>query len=507
MKRKTFRLLCFVMAMVMTVLSVLSVDSKTGFASAATAKVSLAKKNIKLSVGGRQTIKIKKKNIKKIQSVKWKTNKRSVATVSGNKTKATVVAKKAGSAKISCLVKYYPKGKKQKLKKRKLVLNVKVNKESSSDTKPTGVPTVSPSTEPAGTPSVSPSTEPTGTPSGSPSTESTGTPSGSPSAEPTGTPAASPSQTPAGEENKLPSSVSNVTAQANVPMLTLNNGVQMPQLGLGTQIQRLENRNTLDELYETSRQSVVSALQSGYRHLDTAHGYLNERGVGQGIIDSGVPREEIWLTSKLWPSEYGEGVTMEAIDKMLARLQTDYIDLLYLHHPFGDYVGAWKDLEKAYKQGKVRALGISNFDNWPEAFYAIVDGMEIKPAVLQIECHPFAQRKETRELAAKYGIQIECWYPIGHADPQLLQNPVLVEIAAAHEKSVVQVILRWHMQEGFSAIPGSTNPAHIQENIEIFDFELSEEEMEKIRALDSENRYFNIPYSQMSSFFPLISED
>ena len=291
------------------------------------------------------------------------------------------------------------------------------------------------------------------------------------------------------------------------PLITLNNGVQMPQLGLGTQIQRLEGDSSESGralLNETSRQAVVAALQSGYRHLDTAHGYYNEHGVGQGIIDSGVPREEIWVTSKLWPSEYGEGVTMEAIDKMLERLQLDYIDCIYLHHPVGDYVGAWKDLEKAYKQGKVRALGISNFDNWPEAFHAIVDDMEIKPQILQIECHPFAQRKETRELAKQYDIQIECWYPLGHADSQMLQNEVLAEIAKAHNKSVVQIILRWHMQEGFSAVPGSTNPNHIQENIEIFDFELTEEEMAQIRTLDSEDRYFNLPYSQMTSFFPLI---
>lgn len=307
----------------------------------------------------------------------------------------------------------------------------------------------------------------------------------------------------------FPADRSNVTAQADVPMLALNNGVQMPQLGLGTQIQRLENDSSpsgRELLNETTRQAVVSALQSGYRHLDTAHGYYNERGVGQGIIDSGVPREEIWLTSKLWPSEFGEGTTMDAIDKMLERLQTDYIDLIYLHHPVGDYVGAWKDLEKAYRQGKVRALGISNFDNWPEAFYSIVDDMEIKPQVLQIECHPFAQRLETRALAEQYNIQIECWYPLGHADDRLLNNDILSEIAEAHDKSVVQIILRWHMQEGFSAIPGSTNPAHIQENIEIFDFELTDEEMEQIRAIDrgESGRYFNLPYQYMTSFFPLI---
>lgn len=312
-------------------------------------------------------------------------------------------------------------------------------------------------------------------------------------------------------KDTLPSDVSNITSVADVPLIELNNGVMMPQLGLGTQIQRLESDRSESGrklLNDTSHDAVVAALQSGYRHLDTAHGYYNERGVGQGIIDSGVPREEIWLTSKLWPSEYGEGTTMAAIDSMLERLQVDYIDLIYLHHPAGDYVGAWKDLEKAYKQGKVRALGISNFDNWPEAFYAIVDDMEIKPQILQIECHPFAQRLETRELAARYNIQIECWYPLGHADDRLLNNTVLSAIAQAHNKSVVQIILRWHMQEGFSAVPGSTNPDHIKENIEIFDFELSDEEMAQIRAMDrgEAGRYFNINYQWMGNFFLTLNE-
>ena len=175
---------------------------------------------------------------------------------------------------------------------------------------------------------------------------------------------------------------SHVTAQMGVPTVILNNGVEMPRLGLGTQIQSLEQDASEEGrklLGDTSHDAVVAALQAGYRHLDTAHGYYNERGVGQGILDSGVPREEIWVTSKLWPSEYGEGTTMAAIDAMLERLQLDYLDCIYLHHPAGDYVGAWKDLKKAYRQGKVRALGISNFDNWPEAFSAIVDEMEIKP--------------------------------------------------------------------------------------------------------------------------------
>ena len=308
-----------------------------------------------------------------------------------------------------------------------------------------------------------------------------------------------------------PADISKIVALGGVPLVTLNNGVQMPRLGLGTQIQALERDGSeagRELLNETSRQAVVAALQAGYRHLDTAHGYFNEHGVGQGIFDSGVPREEIWLTSKLWPSEYGEGVTLAAIDAMLTRLQVEYIDLLYLHHPAGDYVGAWKDLEEACRQGKVRALGISNFDNWSEAFYAIVDEMEIKPQILQIDGHPFAQRQEIHALAEQYGIQIECWYPLGHADPALLSEETLVSIAAAHNKSVVQTILRWHMQEGVSVVPGSTNPDHIRENINIFDFELSEEEMAQIRAMDQgeAGRYFNIDYQRMGCFFTSLNE-
>ena len=297
-------------------------------------------------------------------------------------------------------------------------------------------------------------------------------------------------------------SVSNVVSVKNVPMITLNNGVQMPQLGLGTQIQSLENGD-LGVLNQTSREAVASALEAGYRHLDDAHGYLNERGVGQGIRDSGVPREEIWITDKLWPSDYGD--VEHAIDQMLERLGVDYIDLVYLHHPAGDLdtiVSAWQGLEKAYREGKIRALGISNFDNRMDAFNAIME-QDIKPQVMQIELHPFAQRLETRALAAQYGIQVECWYPLGHGDQRLLNADTLEAIAQAHNKSVVQVILRWHIQEGFSVIPGSTNPAHQQENIDIFDFELTEDEMAQIRAMDQgeSGRYFNLNYTFMGGFF------
>lgn len=304
-----------------------------------------------------------------------------------------------------------------------------------------------------------------------------------------------------------PADVSDISSVADVPLITLNNDTQVPQLGLGTQIQSLESDSSQegrDLLNDTSRQAVAAALKAGYRHLDDADGYYNQKGVGQGIIDSGVPREEIWITSKVWPSEYGEGTTMQAVDDMLDRMQLDYLDCVYLHHPAGDYMGAWRDLEKAYRQGKVRAIGISNFDNEMDAFNEIMENAEIKPQIMQIECHPFAQRTDTIALAKQYNMAVECWYPLGHADPDLLQNETLTEIAQAHDKSVVQVILRWHMQEGHIAIPGSTNADHISENINIFDFELSDDEMNEIRSLDKGDagRYFNIDYSgSMGSYF------
>ena len=190
---------------------------------------------------------------------------------------------------------------------------------------------------------------------------------------------------------------------AGVPMVQLNNGILMPQFGLGTFLQPSD---------EVCKQSCLTALRAGYRHIDTAHAYNDERGVGEAVKESGIPRNEIWITSKLWPTEYGEGTTMEAIDKMLARLQTDYIDLLYVHQPVGDFVGAWRDMEKAVAMGKVRALGISNFDANDEVFEKIMAESRVKPAVLQIECHPYAQRLAMREKVKPYGIHITCWFPL-----------------------------------------------------------------------------------------------
>lgn len=281
---------------------------------------------------------------------------------------------------------------------------------------------------------------------------------------------------------------------AQQPYLTLNNGVRMPQFGLG--------------LYmipegDVTYNSVKTALESGYRHFDCAHAYQNERSLGRAIKDSGISRDSLWITSKLWPNEYGEGKTLKAIDRMLGRLGLDYIDLVYFHQPMGDFIGGWKEMEKALASGKVRAIGISNFDVNDSIFDQLMASAKVKPQIIQIECHPYAQRKHWQERCAQEGIQIECWFPLGGRESkgEILRDPVINAIAKAHGKSAAQVIIRWHLQEGFSVIPGSSNPAHIKENIDVFDFSLSNVEMAQIRALDKESRYFNMPYEQQVKWF------
>ena len=277
---------------------------------------------------------------------------------------------------------------------------------------------------------------------------------------------------------------------ANVPRVQLTNGILMPQFGLGTFLQPSD---------AVCEQSCRTALKAGYRHIDTAHAYNDEAGVGRAVKESGIPREEIWVTSKLWPNEYGEGKTAQAIDAMLERMQLDYIDLLYVHQPVGDFVGAWKDMEKAVAAGKVRALGISNFDANDEVFNRIMEAATIKPAVLQMECHPYAQRLAVREKVKTHNIQVECWFPLGGAmsNGALLKDPTIMEIAKAHGKTAAQVILRWHIQEGFSVIPGASNPDYIKENIDIFDFTLTDDEMAEMRGLNKERRFFNMSLSDV----------
>jgi diketogulonate reductase-like aldo/keto reductase len=278
--------------------------------------------------------------------------------------------------------------------------------------------------------------------------------------------------------------------KGNVPMLKLNNGIEMPQLGIGT----------FAISYDQAKTACLEAFKKGFRHVDCATAYRVEGAVGEAMKESGIPREEFFITSKLWISDYADGKTLASIDTILKRFQTDYIDLLYIHQPIGDYVSAWKEMEKAVASGKVRALGISNFDASKERFHAIVDHMKIKPVALQIECHPYAQRKDIREWVKPYDIIIECWYPLGHGDKELLSDPVIKKIADAHGKSIAQIILRWHIQEGFSVIPGATNPVHINENITIFDFALSNAEMATMRSLNKDKRYFNMTLEQIERF-------
>lgn len=284
------------------------------------------------------------------------------------------------------------------------------------------------------------------------------------------------------------------TMNAQQPYLTLNNGVQMPQFGLG--------------LYmipegDVAYNSVMTALENGYRHFDCAHAYQNERSLGRAIKDSKVPREEIWITSKLWPNEYGEGKTLKAIDRMCGRLGVDYIDLVYFHQPMGDFIGGWKEMEQALASGKVRAIGISNFDAKEKLFDSLLASAKVKPQIMQIECHPYAQRKHWQERCKAENIKIESWFPLGGRDSkgEILRDPTINTIAKAHGKTAAQVIIRWHIQEGFSVVPGSSNPKHIKENIETLNFTLTDAEMQQIRALDKEKRYFNMPYEEQVKWF------
>ena len=276
-----------------------------------------------------------------------------------------------------------------------------------------------------------------------------------------------------------------------IPYVTLNNGQQMPRFGIGTY-------NVPGD--STAADAVLFALNNGYRHIDTAHAYRVERGVGQAITESGVPREEIWVTSKLWPSEYSDADA--AIDRMLERLGLDYIDLLYVHQPMGDWRGAWRAMERAVASGKVRSLGLSNFDAADSLYTAAVEWAKNKPAVMQIECHPYAQRKKWMAKLADDSIVLEAWFPLGGAmsNGALFKDPVLMKIADTHGKTPAQIILRWHIQEGHSTIPGATYHPYITENIDIFDFELTPEEMAEIRGIDKEQRFFNMDYKEAEQF-------
>lgn len=257
--------------------------------------------------------------------------------------------------------------------------------------------------------------------------------------------------------------------------ITLNNGVDMPMAGIGTFLL------TPDE----AEASVLYALEVGYRLIDTANAYLNEKAVGRAMKQSSVDREDIFLETKLWPTFYEQA---DAVDKTLERLGTDYIDLLLIHQPAGNYTAGYRLMEKAYKEGKVRAIGLSNFNE--EKIKEILDICEIKPTVLQTEIHPYDQEKELKEFLKQTGMAIQAWYPLGHGDENLLKEPVFMELGQKYRKEPAQIILRWHIQAGNIVIPGSKNPVHIQDNFELFDFTLTQQEMMRIAELDQHKRYY-----------------
>ena len=255
-------------------------------------------------------------------------------------------------------------------------------------------------------------------------------------------------------------------------MLKLNNGVLIPQIGLGAAIFPKERAG----------KACLDALKVGYRHIDTAHGYGNEVLVGEAIKESKIPRNEIFLTSKLGYNELGEGLTSKAIDRMLKRFQVDYIDLLLIHWPLGDFVGGWKDMEKAVEEGKVKSIGLSNF--YDEDLKKILDICKIKPVVDQVECYPYFPQNKLREQLKSINCYIEAYSPIGRGSKELFNEKILLDLSNKYKKSVPQIILRWHIDKQNIIFPKSTKPEHMKDNLDIFDFKLEENEIIEIDKLE-----------------------
>ena len=267
--------------------------------------------------------------------------------------------------------------------------------------------------------------------------------------------------------------------------ITLNNEVKCPVVGIGTfMLSPADAEN-----------SVREALKMGYRLIDTANAYVNERAVGRGMKESGVKREEVFLSTKLWPSEYENE---NAVDETLERLGVDYVDLLYIHQPAGNWMAGYRQLEKAYREGKAKSIGISNFEGkYMEELQA---KWEIVPQFMQVEAHPYFAQDELRKTLDKYGIRLMSWYPLGHGDKSLIEEPVFAKLAQKYGKTPAQVILRWHTQMGFVVIPGSRNVDHIRDNMNILDFTLTDDEMAEIAKLNKGVRYYTRTNEALAGF-------
>ena len=267
--------------------------------------------------------------------------------------------------------------------------------------------------------------------------------------------------------------------------ILLNNGVKCPVIGIGTFMltpSQAEN-------------SVREALKIGYSLVDTANAYVNERACGRGIKESGIDRSEVFISTKLWPSEYENE---NAVDETLERLGVEYVDLLYIHQPVGNWLAGYRQLEKAYREGKAKAIGISNFEG---KFIAELETKwEIVPQFIQVEAHPYFTQKELRKTLDKYGIKLMSWYPLGHGDKTLINEPIFVALGQKYGKTPAQVILKWHTQMGFAVIPGSKNVEHIRDNLNILDFTLTDEEMAEIARLDNGERYYHRTDGQLAQF-------
>lgn len=260
----------------------------------------------------------------------------------------------------------------------------------------------------------------------------------------------------------------------------LYNGVEVPVLGIGTFMISPED----------TERSVYTALKNGYRMIDTANAYMNEEAVGKALkkaIDEGiVKREDVFVSTKIWATLYNKE---SAVDDTLARLGLDYVDLLFIHQPSGDFIAGYKLIEKAFKDGRTRSLGISNFHD--EKLERLLEAAEIKPHVIQLEAHPYCTEKAIMDRLSEYGTKLMGWYPLGHGDAGLFNEPIFTRLADKYHKSAAQIILRWHTQMDFITIPGSKNPDHIRDNSDIFDFTFTDEEMAEIAKLDGTKKYYN----------------